>query len=148
MGKDNKASLMEFMWAAHRGIKGMVRDAATGEGLQGARVHLRNITREGRFSRRNSDIDHDVTSARGGDYWRILTPGEYEVIVEAEGYEPQAKLVEVADPTHGHAQRLDFDLAPIQVNEDNELERDPEQEEEEWTFEPADYQQLLEQQLI
>ena len=22
--KDNKASLMEFMWAAHRGIKGMV----------------------------------------------------------------------------------------------------------------------------
>merc|ERR1711935_830590 len=86
---DNKASLMEFMWAAHRGIKGMVRDAATGEGLQGARVHIRNITREGRFSRRNSDIDHDVTSARGGDYWRLLTPGEYEVIVEAEGYEPQ-----------------------------------------------------------
>jgi len=113
-------------------------------------VHVRNITREDRFSRRNSDIDHDVTSARGGDYWRILTPGEYEVIVEAEGYEPQAKLVEVADPSHGPAQRLDFDLAPIQaqVNEDNELERDPEQEEEEWTFEPADYQQLLEQQLI
>ena len=37
------------------------------------------------------------------------------MIVEAEGYEPQAKLVEVSDPTHGPAQRLDFDLAPIQV---------------------------------
>merc|ERR1712226_1461141 len=149
--KDNKASLMEFMWAAHRGIKGMVRDAATGEGLQGARVHIRNITREDRFTRRNSDIDHDVTSARGGDYWRILTPGEYEVIVEAEGYEPQAKLVEVADPTHGPAQRLDFDLAPIQVDEESDLERDPEQEEEEeeeWNFDPAEYQQLMEQQLI
>jgi len=70
------------------------------------------------------------------------------VIVEAEGYEPQAKLVEVADPTHGPAQRLDFDLAPIQVEEENKLERDPEEEEEEWAFEPADYQQLMEQQLL
>merc|ERR1712223_2260872 len=151
--KDNKASLMEFMWAAHRGIKGMVRDAATGEGLQGASVHIRNITREDRFTRRNSDIDHDVTSARGGDYWRLLTPGEYEVIVEAEGYEPQAKLVEVVDPTHGPAQRLDFDLAPVQVQEDNELERNPEEEMDEgvegdWSFEPADYQQLIDQQQL
>ena len=35
--------------------------------------------------------------------------------MEAEGFEPQAKLVEVVDPTHGPAQRLDFDLAPVQV---------------------------------
>merc|ERR1712037_88603 len=123
------------MWAVHRGVKGM--------------VHVRNIAREDRFTRRNSDIDHDVTSARGGDYWRLLTPGEYEVIVEAEGYEPQAKLVEVADPTHAPAQRLDFDLAPIQVDTENDLEREPEEEEEgEWSFEPADYQQLMEQQLL
>ena len=39
-----------------------------------------------------------------------------QVIVEAEDYEPQAKLVEVAYPSHGPAQRLDFDLAPIQVS--------------------------------
>ena len=38
-----------------------------------------------------------------------------KVIVEVEGFEPQAKLVEVVDPTHGPAQRLDFDLAPVQV---------------------------------
>ena len=37
------------------------------------------------------------------------------MIVEAEGFEPQAKLVEVVDTTHGPAQRLDFDLAPVQV---------------------------------
>ena len=38
-----------------------------------------------------------------------------KVIVEAEGFEPQAKLVEVVDPIHGPAQRLDFDLTPVQV---------------------------------
>ena len=27
----------------------------------------------------NTEISHDVTSARGGDYWRLLTAGEYEV---------------------------------------------------------------------
>ena len=40
--------------------------------------------------------------------------------MEAEGYEPQAKLVEVADPNHGPAQRLDFDLTPMQVRNDGE----------------------------
>ena len=35
-----------------------------------------------------------------GDYWRLLTPGEYEVIAMADGYEPLAKLIEVTD--HGH----------------------------------------------
>ena len=32
-------------------LKLKVRDAATGEGLQGASVHIRNITREDRFTR-------------------------------------------------------------------------------------------------
>ena len=45
------------------------------------------------------------------------------MIVEAEGYEPQAKLVEVADPTHGPAQRLDFDLTPMQVRSWNDGKR-------------------------
>ena len=37
------------------------------------------------------------------------------------------------------------------MDEESDLERDPEQEEEEeeeWNFDPAEYQQLMEQQLI
>merc|ERR1719491_1434340 len=84
--KDNKASLMEFMWATHMGVKGMVRDAVTGSGLAGATVHVRNITRTTRTTRRSDDINHDITSVHDGDYWRLLTPGEYEVIAMADGY--------------------------------------------------------------
>merc|ERR1712131_22902 len=42
---DNKKSLLEFIWAAHWGIKGVIRDSITGEGIGGATVHIRNITR-------------------------------------------------------------------------------------------------------
>ena len=38
-----------------------------------------------------------------GDYFRLLTPGEYEVTAYAEGYEPQSKLVEVSDSVHQEA---------------------------------------------
>ena len=54
-------------------------------------------------------IESFVLAAVGGDYWRLLTDGEYEMIVEAEGYEPQAKLVQVANG-HKEATRLDFYL--------------------------------------
>merc|ERR1712066_1122570 len=150
--EENKKSLLEFIWAVHWGVKGVIRDSLTGEGIAGATVHARNISRVDKYGHMNADIGHDVKSASGGDYWRLLTDGEYEIIVAAEGYEPQAKLVEVVDPTHGPAQRLDFDLAPVQVQEDNELERNPEEEMDEgvegdWSFEPADYQQLIDQQL-
>merc|ERR1712098_171269 len=97
----------------------MITDAATGKGIPGALVHVRNITRSDRFARRNDDIDHDVTSARGGDYWRLLTPGEYEIIVQAKGYEPQAKIVQVSNEKHTEAVRLDFDLVHAVEEQDN-----------------------------
>jgi len=45
-----------------------------------------------------------------GDYFRLLTPGEYKVTVTAEGFEPQSKLVEVSESEHEVAPILDFDL--------------------------------------
>merc|ERR1711884_601477 len=86
--------------------------SVTGEGLGGASVHVRNISRTDRHARVEADIRHDVTTAAGGDYWRLLTDGEYEIIVQAEGYEPQAKLVHVSNEGHKEATRLDFDLIP------------------------------------
>ncbi|XP_023341961.1 carboxypeptidase E [Eurytemora carolleeae] len=115
--EDNKKSLIEFIWTAHSGLKGMITDAETKKGIRGAVIHTRNITRIDRFKRRNDDIDHDVTSARGGDYWRLIAPGEYEIIVQAEGYSPQAKLVSVPELRHQEAVRLDFSLVPLPQQE-------------------------------
>ena len=106
-------SLQAHIWSSLQ-----VRDGKTGEGIAGATVHVRNITRVDRHVRMEADINHDVTSARAGDYWRLLTDGEYEVtpcalivlsevkwmsfqiIVQAEGYDSQAKLVQVSNEGH------------------------------------------------
>ena len=73
----------------------MVKDADTRKGIANAIIHVKNVTRVARSFRRSDDINHDITSVHDGDYWRLLTPGEYEVIAVADGYEPVAKLVEV-----------------------------------------------------
>ena len=76
-------------------MKGVVKDADTRKGIANAIIHVKNVTRVARSFRRSDDINHDITSVHDGDYWRLLTPGEYEVIAVADGYEPVAKLVEV-----------------------------------------------------
>merc|ERR1712051_734717 len=93
--EDNKNALMEFMWMAHMGVKGTVTDESTGKGIPNALIQTTNVTRIGKGQRRSDLINHDVTSVHDGDYWRLLTPGEYEITASAEGYEPSTKLVEV-----------------------------------------------------
>jgi len=107
---DNKKALLEFMWQVHTGIKGIVRDAISGKPISNAVIHVKNITRITKGFRRHDDINHDVTSVQDGDYYRLLTPGEYEVTVYAEGYEPQSKLVEVSRGEHQEAPVLNFEL--------------------------------------
>lgn len=116
--QDNKNSLLEFIWMAHSGFKGMVKDADTLQGIANALVHVRNITRIGKSYRRSDDINHEITSVHDGDYWRLLTPGEYEVIVVADGYEPAAKLIEISENGHNTAPILNFELRKTEQAED------------------------------
>ncbi|XP_069475053.1 adipocyte enhancer-binding protein 1 isoform X2 [Ambystoma mexicanum] len=79
--ESNKESLLSFMEQVHRGIKGVVTDQQ-GEPIPNATISV-------------AEINHDVMTASGGDYWRILNPGEYRVTVRAEGYTPSSKTCTV-----------------------------------------------------
>jgi len=126
--EDNKQSLLEFAWQAHLGFKGLVKDADTLQGIANALIHVRNITRIAKSFRRSDDINHDITSVHDGDYWRLLTPGEYEVIAMADGYEPLAKLIEVTDHGHTVAPMLNFELTRVsEEQEGRELDQGEEE---------------------
>ncbi|TRY80294.1 hypothetical protein TCAL_04318 [Tigriopus californicus] len=105
-------------YSSHAGLKGLVIDGQTGHGIPNANIHVRNITRVGKYERRSTDIDHDIRSVHNGDYWRLLTPGEYEITVEAPGYAPQSKLVEVDRHVHEEAPILNFELFPLPATPD------------------------------
>ncbi|XP_039396997.1 probable carboxypeptidase X1 isoform X2 [Mauremys reevesii] len=66
-----------------RGIKGVVRDKDTEQGIADAIIAV-------------DGINHDVRTAFDGDYWRLLNPGEYEVTAAAEGYHPVTRTCRVS----------------------------------------------------
>jgi len=110
--EDNKNALLNFMWQAHTGVKGLVTDAVTGSAVPQAVVWIKNVTGSEAVA-----IKHPVTTAIGGDYWRLLTPGRFEVIVQADGYEPMTKTVNVTNPHQAEALRLDFAIQPTAAQE-------------------------------
>ncbi|KHJ95200.1 hypothetical protein OESDEN_04859 [Oesophagostomum dentatum] len=104
--EDNKKALIEYMFAVHAGIKGLITDAITGEPINEAVVWIRNGTSP-------LPIRHPVTSWLLGDYYRILPAGQYEVIVNADGYEPAARNVTVTNKVRDSALVVDFALKPL-----------------------------------
>jgi len=105
--KDNERSLIEFIWLSHIGIKGLVTDAITKKPIANAVVWVRNA------SSTDGPIRHPVTTWITGDYFRLLTPGNYEVAVEANGYETEIKAVNVTNSKKGEPIILNFGLKPM-----------------------------------
>ncbi|KAM4724504.1 putative carboxypeptidase X1 [Anableps anableps] len=99
--ENNKESLLIYMEQVHRGIKGVIRDKTTKQGIENAIIKV-------------EDHNHDIRSAANGDYWRLLNPGEYKVVVWAEGYFPSMRHCHVG--MEPHPTICDFTLikTPIQ----------------------------------
>lgn len=85
----------------HRGIKGIVKDV-DGHPLANATISVEGIrhdVRTGRFVSPMVPAVHIMIQtsvccalAAGGDYWRLLNPGEYRVTAKADSYTPQTRL--------------------------------------------------------
>jgi len=105
---NNREALITYIRQSHLGIKGIVRNARTGEPIAGASVKVKNIT-----DGVNKMINHDILSVKNGEYWRLLTSGTYEVLAAKDGYEPDAKTVVVRNDKP-EAMRVDFNLKPAE----------------------------------
>ncbi|XP_031733273.1 probable carboxypeptidase X1 [Anarrhichthys ocellatus] len=104
--ENNKESLLIYMEQVHRGIKGVVRDKLTRQGIADAVIKV-------------EDHDHDIRSAADGDYWRLLNPGEYKVMVWAQGYYPSMRRCRVG--MEPHATICDFTLTRTPIERLKEI---------------------------
>ena len=93
-------------------------DSATGAPLAQAVVWVLNVTENANADR---PIGHPVTTASQGDFYRLLTPGSYRLVVQAEGFEPVVSdVVRVANEPEQMATRVDVQMNPKATEEEEE----------------------------
>ncbi|POI34834.1 hypothetical protein CIB84_001414 [Bambusicola thoracicus] len=97
---ENRDALLNYMEMVHRGIKGIVSDKF-GNPIKNARISVRGI-------------QHDITTAADGDYWRLLPPGTYIITAQAMGYTKVMKRVTLPIKMK-RAGRVDFVLRPVEI---------------------------------
>jgi len=97
--KNNTRALYNYMEQSHIGIKGIVQDGA-GNPIPSATIKVFDVNKQ-------QLIEHDVTSNANGEYWRLLTNGDYKIQVDAEGFESSVQDVKVENMRMQEAPRLD-----------------------------------------
>ncbi|XP_071756734.1 carboxypeptidase D isoform X1 [Centroberyx gerrardi] len=73
--EQNRRALLQFIHQVHNGVKGTVTDIKDGTAIPNAIISV-------------EEIEHNITTADTGDYWRLLVPGTYVLTASAQGYMP------------------------------------------------------------
>uniref|UniRef100_A0A8C5PNV7 Carboxypeptidase E n=1 Tax=Leptobrachium leishanense TaxID=445787 RepID=A0A8C5PNV7_9ANUR len=100
----NREALITYIEEVHQGIKGMITDE-NNNGIANSVISV-------------NGINHDVTSGKGGDYFRLLLPDTYSVTASANGYYAKTTTVTVsaAQPTV-----VNFQLKKVKVSSSKEV---------------------------
>ncbi|XP_059186882.1 carboxypeptidase D [Centropristis striata] len=107
--EQNRRALLQFIHQAHTGIKGTVSDIRDGQGIPNATISV-------------EQIEHNISTARTGDYWRLLTPGTYSITASAHGY----KSVRIyATVSKEGVEVVDFRLTRLSDLNSQSLKRPP-----------------------
>ncbi|XP_037935345.1 carboxypeptidase D isoform X2 [Teleopsis dalmanni] len=106
----NKHSLLQLLKLAHIGVKGIIKDAS-GYPIQDATVVVSGLE------------DKPIRTTRRGEYWRMLTPGIYNIQAQAFGY--QASVPQQIQITNDNTEalRIDFTLLPTENNYDGDFRK-------------------------
>ena len=100
----NKESLFQYMEMTHAGIHGSVFDKDTKEAISQVVIEV-------------ADLNHNVTTTKKGQYWRLLVPGNYKVRATAYGYTSSDYLEVTVDKNSGRMEKsLDFYLQKRNLN--------------------------------
>ncbi|XP_012732805.2 carboxypeptidase D [Fundulus heteroclitus] len=106
--EQNWRALLQFMHQVHTGIKGTVSDQRDRMGIPNATISVEGI-------------DHNITTAHRGDYWRLLVPGNYAITASADGYTP---VTIYATVTKDHPEVVDFRLTRLYANNNGPSDRE------------------------
>ncbi|KAK3084508.1 hypothetical protein FSP39_014534 [Pinctada imbricata] len=71
--ENNREALLSYMEQVLIGVKGFVKDDENNRGVQNAIIMVEGI-------------NHNVTTAKFGAFWRLLVPGTYNITAVAPGY--------------------------------------------------------------
>ena len=92
---DHQESMISYIEQIHQGVRGLVTDDESGEGLD-ATIYVEGI-------------DHEVfTDSQNGDYYRLLTPGNYTLTAYSFGYLPETQNITIE--YDGYIE-IDFELS-------------------------------------
>uniref|UniRef100_A0A8D3B7U8 Carboxypeptidase D, a n=1 Tax=Scophthalmus maximus TaxID=52904 RepID=A0A8D3B7U8_SCOMX len=98
--EQNRRALLQFIRQVHTGVKGTVSDSRDGTGIPNATITV-------------AEIDHNITTARTGDYWRLLAPHTYSITASAHGYTPVRTYATVSND---RVEVVDFRLTRLHLD--------------------------------
>jgi carboxypeptidase E len=106
--EENRKALIEFIWQTHIGVKGTVTTSVNGKRvpLEGATITAIPI----RMGMLTKPINHNIMSAKEGDYYRLLNNGNYLITAEKAGFGQASHCVSIEHKIHTPALVVDFEL--------------------------------------